>query len=159
MASRTILFSLALFLVAVQMSQSQDAKKDKQAEKDLDKLQGAWEVVECIEHGRANADVIGKLRFVFTGDKLSVFQDREVKNFMLKLNEKASPKSLDTTALEGEVIGEVTPGIYRFDGEKLQICIPNHETEKKTPDRPKEFAAAKGSVNALITLKKATKKS
>lgn len=146
MASRGF-YSLAVFLVVVHANLGQDAKND------LDRLQGTWEVVEWIENGKPKADVIGKLKFVFLGDKLNVIHEGQPKNFGVKLNEKTTPKSFDWTDLDGNLKGEVNPCIYRFDGGKLQICAPH----KTTTERPREFAAPKGSINALVTLKRAKK--
>jgi uncharacterized protein (TIGR03067 family) len=149
-----IRFKLGLLLIAVSVfvlpARGDDAKKD------LEKLQGTWEVSEMIVNGKlVPKERREGVKVVFSGDKMSLVPTKgeEKKEFTIKIDPAKTPKTIDTTALDGTYKGQTNPGIYQLDGDTLKLCLPN----KTTKDRPKEFASAEDSYLAVMTLKKAKK--
>lgn len=124
MRTRILLLSVAAFLGTTQLNFGQDAKKD------ADKLQGTWEVVEFVVKGKSVENERRPKRLIFEAGKLTFAAERK---FTFTLDEKAKPKTIDLTSLDG---AKVILGIYRFDGNKLELCLQNGPDEA----RPKEFA-------------------
>jgi uncharacterized protein (TIGR03067 family) len=140
---------LVMFLATKPMNFVQDAKKD------VDKIQGTWAMAQIVRGGKTVSDkeATDKAKVIFAGEKMTISGEGRERNFTFKLNEDATPKSIDLTALDGTFKGETNPGIYRFEGETMQLCLPNVSSK----DRPKDFAAPEGSIVVLITLKREKK--
>jgi uncharacterized protein (TIGR03067 family) len=114
---------------------------------DQAKLQGKWKMVEYKLMG-SDRDPSPK-PVVFTGDTVDfpIIGD----NLKYKLDSTASPKAIDFTLTSGPNAGQVYPGVYEFDGEKLKICY----ARGLDAPRPTEFVAKKLSPNNSVVLERA----
>ncbi len=138
-----------LVLVTARAGDAADAKK----------LQGTWEVTELIAYGtKIDAKDFKGTKFIFKDDKLTVvpgdpkgdgFVNR---TFAIKLDPTKKPAAVDLVALDGNLKGTVSPGVYELKGDTLRWCQPDGPNTK---DRPKELASPAKSDLYLITLKRA----
>jgi uncharacterized protein (TIGR03067 family) len=127
------------------------------AKKDLDKLQGTWEITEVVNSGKAIAgEKLKGGQVVFKGDEMTIKEgddDKDPRKFTVKLDPGKKPRALDATALNRDQKGSVSPGIYELDGDALKICSPNDDSK----ERPKAFKSEEGSSVILLTLKRVKK--
>lgn len=147
----TAFFIFAAFPLAGQAQEGQvhDAKKE------LEKLQGTWELVEVIHSGRVvpKEGLVGG-KVVFSGDQMTLTEsakDTEPRKFKVVLKPDLNPKGIDTIALNRDNDNTVSPGIYRLEGDTLKMCSPN---VKELKERPTEFKSDKGSKVVVLTLKR-----
>src|SRR5262245_38020342 len=131
--------SLGLLLLAG-ATRSEDAKKE------LEKLQGTWDIIEVVNNGQTTPqDKVKGGHVVFQGDEMTVrdsSNDKNPRKFRFKLNPKEKPKAIDMTSLNGKYKGAVNPAIYQLDGDILKVCSPNGPDTK---DRPTELKSENGS--------------
>ncbi|HKB40636.1 MAG TPA: TIGR03067 domain-containing protein [Gemmataceae bacterium] len=126
-----------------------DAKK-----KELEKMQGTWQVVGVELDGKKQpqAEVEKtKLRLTIKGNKY-VYKagDTEVSEGSFEIDTTKDPKTIDAsgTTKTGKV--EKTIGIYEFKGDTMRVClVPAGE------ERPKEFATKADSKAAVMEYKRA----
>lgn len=132
---------------------------------DLEKLQGTWGIVVCKLDGSHIAESLttpakDPYPFVFEGNMLrlreeqthvegrirhlfaNIAYDKPV-SLLFSLDAEKKPKTVDF--LDGDV---VIRGIYRFDGDKLELCVGG-------PIRPTEFSGR--PVSTLLVLKRMAK--
>ena len=142
-------FASVVLLLLTGVVQADDAKRD------LEKLQGTWEIVKVVNSGRAApAEEVKGGQVVFKGDEMTLKEGADDKNpwkFRVKLYPSQNPKALDATALNQEHKGPVSTAIYRLEGDTLTICSSNDPDKN---ERPKEFESKEGSKVILLTLKR-----
>jgi uncharacterized protein (TIGR03067 family) len=125
--------------------------QDDAAKKDVDKLQGTWEVSSLIYDGKA-AD---KYRFnlTFKGDEATVAGnervEKEYPKLKFKLDPATTPKCLDLGIVANGQVGINFEGIYELKDDELRLCV-----KVVGKDRPLEFASPDGSAIALLVLKR-----
>jgi RNA polymerase sigma factor (sigma-70 family) len=110
---------------------------------DLDRLQGPWKLIAVQEDGMQVPRIDALSWFVF-GNKIAAKQKSREDLDSLRLDVKQNPKAIDIFNADGKVIGQ---GIYRWDGDKLQIC--GHGDR-----RPTEFATQKGDNAVILTFQR-----
>jgi uncharacterized protein (TIGR03067 family) len=125
-----------------------DAKK-----KELEKLQGVWQVVGVELNGKKlpQADVEKtKLRLTIKGNTFSYKAgDTEAVEGSFEIDVAKDPKTIDFsgTTKAGKV--EKTIGIYELKGDTMRVCfVPAGE------ERPKEFATKADSKAAILEYKR-----
>ncbi len=124
-----------------------DAAQEDAAKKDLDSLQGVWQVVS-LEGTSLPAEKIKTLKMTFKGNKMShPGGEGKTEEASIKLGPSKKPKAIDMTLLNGPNKGKTALGIYSIEGETLKICGAPFAS-----DRPTEFKASKGV--SLIVLKR-----
>ena len=67
--------------------------------------------------------------------KLVPPEGKQTTEFSFALDPTTKRKAFDRTDPDGEFKGQVYPGIYKFDGDTLKLCIPN----KPSKARPTDF--------------------
>jgi uncharacterized protein (TIGR03067 family) len=148
---RTVVGVLFLFLAAAAIA-AED--KDAAVKQEMKKLQGDWKALKSEDDGRA---ATGGDPIIVEGDTLSlVIRDRITFVGKIKVDPTADPKTIDWEYTEGPggVVGKVQRGIYRWDGDKLEVCW----NPVGTKERPKKFttkpSAGKGFQYRLYEKKK-----
>ncbi len=124
---------------------------------DLEHFQGHWEVVELVEDGHVIPhDAVeewlpsgGRFDIVENSMIFTSHEDGKKHARVFEIDATQNPKGIDL--LTREKIEAV--GIYRFDGEKLVVCLNADEDGS----RPTDFSARKGSKRMLMVLKKTSK--
>ncbi len=128
------------------------APEPKAANKELEKLQGTWEEMSCVDDGsEVSAELLQGRKAVIEGDKMTEKHKGEViGQSAIKLDPTRSPKEIDVTPLSGPEKGRVLRGIYSRDGDTLKACFA-----RPGEDRPTGFSSKAGSGRALLVYKKA----
>ncbi len=124
------ILALGLALVSINSRnlRAEDPKeKAVELKGDLKTFQGEW----------VSKDDMGETTWSFKGDKLSLKTPTRSYEMTVKLDADAKPeKAIDFRVLETSPDAKNTKadGIYKVDGDKIQICFAMQET-----GRPKEF--------------------
>ena len=138
--SVTTLATMAALVTLVGLGVRADEEK---VTGDLKKMQGTW-----VRAGEDGPD----LKFVFKDEALKADVDGAVYSSKIAVDSKAKPNpTIDLTITEGpgNSAGAVSKGIYKFDGEKLILCVTKPGGDK----RPAEYQATEDE-SYLFTLKK-----
>ena len=123
--------------------------KDNAVKKDMDALQGKWQLVSLERDGKS-ADVPKDAVRVVKGDTYTVTPRPGVTiEGTFKIDPTAKPKAVDITQTSGENKGKTSLGIYEIDGDTLKMCWA-----PPGKDRPTEFKSAEGSGILLAVQKK-----
>ncbi len=125
-------------------------------ESDQERLQGDWEVVKTEVFGKdAPEGEVTKGVWTFRGEKLLTksLQGTVIQS-EVKLDEKAKPKTLDVTPIDGPEgeKGKTFKGIYELTGDDLRLCMAGPGL-----DRPTELKTKEGVHILLFTLKRVKK--
>ena len=136
--------------VAARADDEADKSKDKaDAKADQAAIQGAWKVVGTEEDGQKNENP-DEIVIRFEGEEVSQTKGgQQVDPATFKLDEKAKPKTLDLTPLQGPDKGKTIKGIYELTGDSLKICLaaPGGPGAADAP-RPTEFKSGNGVIVA-----------
>ena len=118
--------------------------------KDLDELQGAWNIVELEMDGRAvqGAAQIGA-KIEIRGEAFRTTGMGAVYEGTVVLNSKARPRTLDMVFTAGPEKGNTNFGIYELSGDIWRICIST-----RGPARPMTFKTLPGTGQALEVLRR-----
>jgi uncharacterized protein (TIGR03067 family) len=141
---RPLLMTLAVgVMLASSGVQADDAKKD------LEQLQGTWQMVSHEVDGKPDEALKGAVRVV-EGDKFTIKKGDEVlRTATMKLDPTKKPKWIDITFTEGPEKGKVRRGIYVLEGDTQKICYGNLDKE-----RPTEFVSKPGTGHRLVVFKR-----
>lgn len=122
---------------------------DVVAQKDREKLQGTWSIVELVADGeQAPVEITNTIKLVFKDDSLTFTPGEPgYTNYTYKLDTTTKPANFDMIHADGESKSAVKKGIYSWDGDRFKICFGNGD------ERPKEFSAKSDSGRALYLLK------
>jgi len=133
-----------LIIATVASAQGDDAQKE------LESLQGKWEVTKVIFDGMATDNLKG-VQTVFDKDKMSLIGAAGTREFRIKLDPTKKPRALDMTALDGEFKDKTNLAVYKMEGDLLNMCWFNEPGWNK---RPTELSSTEGSKLLLVTLKR-----
>jgi uncharacterized protein (TIGR03067 family) len=110
------------------------------------KLDGVWTAVAAERDGKSAADVVGH-KLVFSGDKFTITRDGNTLFAGTYSTDLAKgPAEIDLVNTQGNLKG-TWMGIFRLDGETLNIC---DNAPDMTKPRPNGFAAPEGSGYVFI---------
>jgi uncharacterized protein (TIGR03067 family) len=121
------------------------------AQKDLQRLQGVWSVVECVGDGRPLTKKLrDQMKIAFKGKKIIVGGGGDIfkGNFTFKIDPSKKPKAIDIIALDGPLKGKAVQAIYELTGDGLKLCLPIREGK----NRPTEFESPEGLGYGLFIL-------
>jgi uncharacterized protein (TIGR03067 family) len=125
-----------------------------ESRRDLDRIQGAWEVVALTERGKKVPENETKLLdVVVADDRLVIKEDgKVVAEYRIKLDERKKPKTLDMVMVDGKEKEQVAPGIYVLEGDHLKLCV-----DEDCKSRPTTFGEEDAKTCSLIELKRKAK--
>lgn len=105
-------------------------------EGDETKLQGEWSITKLEVRGKsAPAEFLETGKYVFKDQTLTIYEnDKQVGVSTFSIDSKQTPGTMNLIASEGKDKGRKMLGIYKFDDDKLILCIGGN--------RPKEFTGA-----------------
>jgi uncharacterized protein (TIGR03067 family) len=116
---------------------------DGDAEAELKKLEGDWQVVREELVGRLTARaVVEKLRIVIEDDQFTWYLDspRVLQTATVKVDPTADPRTIDAEVTRGAHFGKKMLGIYKLDKDTLEICWSAPGKDK----RPTKFTTKPG---------------
>ncbi len=150
MCVRELCFSVFALLAASVAAMASDAE--------LQRFQGKWEVVELVEDGNvipenAIADWLpsgGRLEIVDNAIITVTPHDEKKEIKLFSIDAAEYPKGIEIRTRDKREVW----GIYRFDADRLVICLVDHEDGT----RPDGFSARAGSKRMLLTLRSVGRK-
>jgi RNA polymerase sigma factor (sigma-70 family) len=132
---------------------SDDAPRPpKKADSDLERIQGAWQLVEAGDHA---FPATRSALILFTGNWMSSVIDGQLKATMtFTLDPNHDAKWIDITAV-AEGVKVTLPGIYELQGDQLKFSYAHYVSGQKAPrSRPKNFEPTDGPQPARYILKR-----
>ena len=124
--------------------------KDDAVKRDMDALQGNWQVVSMERDGEA-VNIAKDAARVIKADKYALtLRPGLTIEGAYKIDPGAKPKTMETTASNGPYKDKELLGIYELDGNTLRICYA-----PPGKDRPTEFTTKAGSGWILTVHKRA----
>ena len=110
-------------------------------------LQGTWNVVSLEMDGQKMSG--GGARIVVRGNRFTTIAMGAAYEGTVTVHQATAPKGFDLRFEQGPEKGNTNFGIYELDGDTWKICLATRGSE-----RPKEFAAPRGTGIALETLRR-----
>lgn len=123
---------------------------EKAVKKDLDKLQGAWVVIDAERDGQPLQRIKGN-KLVIKGNQFTIVTKCAELKGDLTLDPSKTPRTIDFQHQEGMLLDKSWKGIYKFEDDKLTLCYAEADSGK---DRPTEFATEDGSSRLLIVVQR-----
>jgi uncharacterized protein (TIGR03067 family) len=118
---------------------------------ELERHQGTWRVVSSRFDGKdAPEDVARSITRVVEDDHVTWYRDgKSFAGTTIRLDTASRPKAIDVIPDGGPRRGQAVLGIYRLDGDELEICMA-------LPDRPRPdaFRADAGSGRTLMKFRR-----
>jgi uncharacterized protein (TIGR03067 family) len=125
------------------------AADDKAVDQELAKFKGTWKVVSYEEDGeKTDEDGIKAMPTLTFDGRNYTWSDGE-KGKIKAIDPTKKPKTIDYTSTDKNGKEKTDLAIYELDGDSFKDCMAAPGKE-----RPKEFAAKKGTGNILITYKR-----
>src|SRR5262249_22410335 len=130
------------------------ASDDAAAQKDLEQMQGEWQLVSMVRDGQEQpASELSKMLRRVSGSELTIIVEGAEGVATLKstlvIDATKNPKSIDVTRTNGPAVGQTALGIYEFSGDQLKTCVA--PSGKERPDR---FVSAAGTAHVLSVWKR-----
>jgi uncharacterized protein (TIGR03067 family) len=147
-----MVFSALVFACVLCLS----ASLARDAQNDLNLLQGEWQVIAMEDDAvRAAPEAVKGMRWKFDGATLEANDPGEELRpwSTIRLDGTKSPKQIDLVLTDGPNKGKSVPGIFMIERNRLVVC----SGEKPTDQRPTEFATWDESSRCLLTLERAGK--
>jgi uncharacterized protein (TIGR03067 family) len=144
-------FALAVLLLytADARVEERPVRQNGDAKKDLQHLQGTWQLESVEDSKKAKLDI--KKRTLFVGGDIVLVQegDKLIQAGTLRLVTSKSPRMIDVVVRKGEHVDNTMLGIYELKGDTLKVCF-----DPEGDSRPKKFAAKADSAIFVATYKR-----
>jgi uncharacterized protein (TIGR03067 family) len=115
-------------------------------------LEGTWTFARLEIDGRKiPASVLGASRILIDGDRFRTESPEATYEGIFNINVEAEPHEIDIEFVAGPEAGNWNFGIFRLDGEQLEICL-----DMNGKPRPAEFRTSPGSGQAYETLQRSS---
>jgi uncharacterized protein (TIGR03067 family) len=124
-----------------------DGGKEDPRSAELKRLDGTWELITTVFDGKRDDVPEGKRSLIdFRGNTytLKLADNLGGGTGTIQIDPSKQPKFLDQFVQEGPDKGEIYPGIYELEEDKLQICFVS-----QAGGRPTEFTAERDSNRML----------
>jgi uncharacterized protein (TIGR03067 family) len=144
-----IVLAVALLFAASVRVEEPPAKKGEENRKDLQEMQGTWQLESVEDSKKTKLDA--RKRTLFVGGELVVVQegDKVVQAGTLRLVASKSPRVIDFVVRSGEREDTTMLGIYELKGDQLKVCF-----DPEGESRPKKFAAKADTSVYVATYKR-----
>jgi uncharacterized protein (TIGR03067 family) len=132
-----------------------DAQPAKDRTDDAKRLEGTWKVVALEADGRqAPPEELKGGSWSIKGSEVQFTEPRQkpAGKAAVKLDPAKDPKHIDLVGLDGPQKGKKIQGIYKFEKNRLVICLRGPEAPEK--GRPKKFMTEADSGLGMITLER-----
>jgi uncharacterized protein (TIGR03067 family) len=126
---------------------------DDASTKDLDRMQGEWQLVSMVRNGQEQPkSELAKMTRTVAKNELTIIVEGAEGVATLKstivIDATKNPKTIDVTRTNGPTKGQTALGIYEFDGDNMKTCVA-----PPGKDRPTEFDSRPGSEHAFTVWK------
>jgi uncharacterized protein (TIGR03067 family) len=112
-----------LIIAAVGLLLAADKPPEPAAQKDLERLQGTWNLVSAKKDGQPlAAEKVERTTIVFEGNTFrfpGLAEDVTSKEGTVRLDATKKPKRMDATSTDGEVM----LGIYELEEDRYKVCF------------------------------------
>jgi uncharacterized protein (TIGR03067 family) len=141
-----------LFCVPVLCLALMQAAGDEQAKKDLDAMQGTWDLQALEINGKEILpQQLDQTVLVVKGSAYKTkIKDKDLFGFHLKLDPSKNPKELDMIQKQPDGSEKVIKGIYTFEDGLFKMCRGLDATQ----ERPTQFATWPDTGYFVVTWKK-----
>jgi uncharacterized protein (TIGR03067 family) len=113
-------------------------------------LEGTWSFARLEIDGSAiSAGALGASRLLIDGDRFRTESPEANYEGVFNINVETEPHEIDIEFIEGPEAGNWNFGIFRLDGDQLELCL-----DLNGKPRPDKFATFQGSGRAYETLKR-----
>jgi uncharacterized protein (TIGR03067 family) len=115
-------------------------------------LEGTWGFARLeIDGGAIPTSALGASRILIDGDRFRTESPEAIYEGIFNINVEAQPHEIDIEFVAGPEAGNWNYGIYRLDGDQLEICL-----DMNGKPRPAAFGTSSGSGHAYETLKRSS---
>jgi uncharacterized protein (TIGR03067 family) len=115
-------------------------------------LEGTWSFARLeIDGSTFPASALGASRILIDGDRFRTESPEATYEGIFNINVEVQPHEIDIEFVAGPEAGNWNYGIFRLDGQQLEICL-----DMKGKPRPADFGTAAGSGHAYETLKRSS---
>jgi uncharacterized protein (TIGR03067 family) len=126
---------------STQKGTDKEAKAKEKKTTDLDLLQGAW--ITTLEVIGGRPDYTNNVTLTFGKEKVSLTKEgRAIGDWGFTID-------LEKKTIDFNVGGKIIPGIYKLDGDKLTLCLP-----ERGNTRPEKFESSKKTEVVLLELQR-----
>lgn len=116
-------------------------------------LEGIWTFAHLeIDGAILRASELAASRILIDGDRFRTESPEATHEGIFNINVETQPHEIDIEFVAGPEAGNINHGIYRLDGDQLEICL-----DLNGKARPETFSTASGSGRAHETLKRASR--
>jgi uncharacterized protein (TIGR03067 family) len=150
MKLRTLsVLAVLLFLAAEVNSEDRPATPEDEARKDLQALQGSWQLESIEDSKKTKVDI--KKRTLFFGGELYLLRDgdRVIQAGVARLVTSRAPRRIDVIVRKGLNQDNTMLGIYELKGDTLKVCV-----DPEGEGRPAKFVAKADTSQYLATYKR-----
>ena len=113
-------------------------------------LEGTWAFARLeIDGSTIPASALEASRILIDGDRFRTESPEATYEGIFNINVEAQPHEIDIEFVAGPEAGNWNFGIFRLDGDQLEICL-----DMNGKPRPTEFRTSPGSGHAYETLKR-----
>jgi uncharacterized protein (TIGR03067 family) len=115
-------------------------------------LEGTWEFASLVVDGQTMpAQAMSSSRLLIDGDRFRTESPEATYEGVFNINVEAQPHEIDIEFVAGPEAGNWNFGIFRLEGDQLELCL-----DLNGRPRPTEFRAARGSGHAHETLRRSS---
>jgi uncharacterized protein (TIGR03067 family) len=150
MAARTLsLFAISLFLITPTLAEEKPATPEADARKDLQAMQGTWQMESHVDAKKTKIDV--KKRKLFIGAELFLTRDGDkmLQAGVIRLVTGKSPRRIDVVVRKGQHEDNTMLGIYEVKGDTLKLCF-----DPEGEGRPAAFEAKPDTARYVAVYKR-----
>jgi len=152
----TVVAAVGVFLLLGLPGEAQKATPDPQSPKlkplpDQQRIQGKWKPVSVRDDGKDIDSQKRDVTITFSGSTMAMLGSRRTYKPEFTLDPTKTPHQIDLKFQGEGGTTVVAKGIYRFEGDNLQIC-----TEEIGCPRPTEFETKVGDKRSLMVLSRVT---
>jgi uncharacterized protein (TIGR03067 family) len=113
-------------------------------------LEGTWAFAHLeIDGGTIPASALTASRILIDGDRFRTESPEAIYEGIFNINVEAQPHEIDIEFVEGPEAGNWNFGIFRLDGDNLELCL-----DMNGKPRPADFCTSPGSGQAYEILKR-----